>query len=151
MPVDIGYGYEIRTARDMDELVSMADHEATANQRLRKARIAAGFKTAREAYEKFGWNANSYRAHEAGPREYGRKKAVLYGRAFNVSPMWLLTGEEDIGRGTLALNIDDLWLELHEIAQATIPTLDGTGMLMLRKSHLWQALERIGVDVSGDA
>lgn len=62
------------------------------NSRLRQARIAAGFKTAREAYEKFGWNPNTYRAHESGPREYNKANAFQYAEAFNVDVVWLLTG-----------------------------------------------------------
>lgn len=65
------------------------------NTRLKAARIAAGYKTAREAWEKFNWNANTYRAHEAGPREIGKANAIEYAAAFGVPLMWLLTGLND--------------------------------------------------------
>lgn len=65
------------------------------NARLKAARLAAGFNTAREAWEKFGWNGNTYRTHEAGPREIGKAHAIEYAAAFGVPLMWLLTGLED--------------------------------------------------------
>lgn len=65
------------------------------NHRLKAARRAAGFKTARQAWEKFKWNANTYRAHEAGPREIGKAYAIEYAAAFGVPLMWLLTGLDD--------------------------------------------------------
>lgn len=68
----------------------------TQNARLKAARRAAGFKTARAAWEKHKWNGNTYRAHEAGPREIGKAYAIQYAAAFGVPLMWLLTGLEDI-------------------------------------------------------
>lgn len=65
------------------------------NARLKAARKAAGYKTARQAWEKFQWNSNTYRAHEAGPREIGKAYAIEYAAAFGVPLMWLLTGLED--------------------------------------------------------
>lgn len=62
------------------------------NKRLKAARLAAGYKTARQAWEAFGWNPNTYRAHEAGPREIGKAHAIEYAAAFKVPLMWLLTG-----------------------------------------------------------
>lgn len=60
------------------------------HEKLRKARIAAGFKSAAAATEAFGWNVSTYRHHENGTRGFGQDHAKAYGRAFNVSPAWLL-------------------------------------------------------------
>lgn len=68
---------------------------STMNTRLKAARIAAGYKTAREAWEKYNWNPNTYRVHEAGPREIGKANAIDYAAAFGVPLMWLLTGLND--------------------------------------------------------
>lgn len=65
------------------------------NARLKAARIAAGYTTAREAWEKFNWNPNTYRALEAGPREIGKLAAIEYAAALAVPLMWLLTGLQD--------------------------------------------------------
>lgn len=65
----------------------------TFGDRLRASRIAAGFGTAREAWERFGWNANSYRVHESSNKEPGRKTAIKYAQAFGADLLWLYTGQ----------------------------------------------------------
>jgi hypothetical protein len=64
-------------------------------ERLRQARVAAGFKSASAAAREFGWGEAAYRHHENGTRGYGVEQAVQYGEAFKVSPTWLL----DLGLG----------------------------------------------------
>lgn len=64
-------------------------------ERLRAARRAAGFKTQRSACKHFGWNENTYRSHENGPRGIGKRAAIEYARTFGVSVTWLLTGVDD--------------------------------------------------------
>ena len=64
----------------------------TLSDRLRRARVAAGFATATDAATAFGWNGNSYRSAENGMRPPGRATLVTYARAFKVSTDWLLTG-----------------------------------------------------------
>lgn len=63
---------------------------ATKAERLRQARQAAGYGTAQEAIEAFGWSAAAYRHHENGTRGFGPDAAKKYGRAFKVRPGWLL-------------------------------------------------------------
>lgn len=58
--------------------------------RLRQARIKAGFSSAAEACEAFGWKEPGYRHHENGTRSFGIPAAERYGRAFKVRPQWLL-------------------------------------------------------------
>jgi hypothetical protein len=63
--------------------------------RVRWAREAAGFSSARAAAENFEWNENTYKSHEQGIRgKDGIKPRHLekYARAFNVSPEWLAFG-----------------------------------------------------------
>lgn len=66
----------------------------TPGDRLRNARRAAGFKTQREACQRYGWNENTYRTHENGPRGISKSAALEYARVFKVSVAWLLTGQE---------------------------------------------------------
>jgi len=62
--------------------------------RLRETRIARGFKTAKDAATRFGFNYNTYSQHERGL--VGMSRAARdYARAFKVSEGWLLTGEGD--------------------------------------------------------
>ncbi len=60
--------------------------------RLIKARLARGFRSAKEAARYFGWNYSSYIQHEQGLRGISRASAK-YAKAFRVSEGWLLTGE----------------------------------------------------------
>jgi phage repressor protein C with HTH and peptisase S24 domain len=60
--------------------------------RLRQAREEAGFKSASEAAARFGWKAPTYLSHENGTRSYDDEMALVYSRAFRVSPEWLLYG-----------------------------------------------------------
>ena len=68
---------------------------STMNQRLKHARLQAGFKTATAAIEHCGWNSSTYRAHENGQNNYKIKDAKIYADAYDVSPVWLLVGEND--------------------------------------------------------
>ncbi|OAP34148.1 S24 family peptidase [Sinorhizobium saheli] len=80
-------------------------------ERLRQARINAGYRFASDAANALGIVASTYRAHENGQNEYEIDEAGIYGRKFNVDPYWLLTGE---GRQT---PVDD-------VANRKIPEAD---------------------------
>lgn len=58
--------------------------------RLREARKRAGFDSASEAAQRFGWTESAFRHHENGTRGFGADAAKKYGRAFKVKPGWLL-------------------------------------------------------------
>lgn len=60
--------------------------------RLKEARIQAGFDTAKEAAEHFGWKVSSYAAHENGQNKLKVDVAERYSKAFNVPKEWLLLG-----------------------------------------------------------
>ncbi|WP_057464330.1 XRE family transcriptional regulator [Pseudovibrio sp. POLY-S9] len=64
------------------------------SDRLRQARIQAGYSTATDAAKAFGWPRDSYTSNENGNRSITQKKAETYASAFNVSPSWLLFGTE---------------------------------------------------------
>lgn len=59
-------------------------------ERLRQARTKAGYKSASEAAEAFGWGVAGYRHHENGTRGFGADVARKYARAFRVKAGWLL-------------------------------------------------------------
>lgn len=63
------------------------------SDRLREARERAGFESAADAAQKFGWTESTYRSHENGTRGFGPDVAKKYGRAFKVKPGWLLAME----------------------------------------------------------
>lgn len=60
--------------------------------RLKEARIAAGFDEATAAATAFGWAAPTYLSHENGSRTPRYTTVEQYARAFRVSTAWLLTG-----------------------------------------------------------
>lgn len=58
--------------------------------RLREARIKAGYESAADACRAFGWEIPAYRHHENGTRTFDVEAAKRYARAFRVNPGWLL-------------------------------------------------------------
>src|SRR5689334_5674002 len=69
----------------------MAD-QIEIGERLKQARIAAGFKSARAAAEALGVPTATYTQHENGRRGIGRE-ADVYVRRFKVSLDWLMFGK----------------------------------------------------------
>ena len=63
------------------------------HDRLRRARLLAGYHTAKAAIARFGWNASTYRAHENGQNKFSAGDARSYARAFKVNVSWLLFGD----------------------------------------------------------
>jgi len=62
------------------------------SERLRQARIDAGYTTMSAAAEQFGWKVSTYGGHENGSRGIKTRDIQKYAAAFGVSPAWLLTG-----------------------------------------------------------
>ena len=62
------------------------------SQRLRMARILAGYKTASEAILEHGWMSSAYRAHENGQNKFGPATAEKYAIAYNTTTAWLVLG-----------------------------------------------------------
>ena len=65
--------------------------------RLKQARLAAGYATAAEAAaahggQEGGWHPQNVRDHEANRRGVDADQAERYGRAYRVDPAWLLFG-----------------------------------------------------------
>ena len=67
------------------------------NDRLRNARMAAGFASATDAIEYCKWKGSTYRAHENGQNNFNVEYATRYGKAYGVSASWLLLGEVSEG------------------------------------------------------
>jgi transcriptional regulator with XRE-family HTH domain len=78
--------------RNMLKLNEQNEKEARAD-RLKQARKAAGYSSAEKAAQRFGWNVNTYKAHESGRNGLGLSDAKRYAYAFGVTTAWLQTGE----------------------------------------------------------
>jgi DNA-binding XRE family transcriptional regulator len=61
-------------------------------ERLRRAREAAGFETAKEAADALGIPTATYIQHENGTRGFPAKRAASYAEFFRTSTDWLLYG-----------------------------------------------------------
>jgi SOS-response transcriptional repressor LexA len=59
------------------------------HDRLRQARLAAGFDRASDAAARFGWNENTYKSNENGNAPFSFRKAKDYAEAFAVRAEWL--------------------------------------------------------------
>lgn len=59
------------------------------HDRLRQARIAAGFERASDAAARFGWNENTFKSNENGNAPFSFRKAKEYAAAFGVRAEWL--------------------------------------------------------------
>ena len=59
------------------------------HDRLRQARIAAGFERASDAAARFGWNENTYKSNENGNAPFSFRKARDYAAAFGFRAEWL--------------------------------------------------------------
>ncbi len=70
--------------------------------RLRQARIAAGFPSASAAARALGVPVPSYSHHENGTRNIDQASAKAYAIAFGVRMSWLLLGEEPMTLGVSA-------------------------------------------------
>ncbi len=69
-----------------DEIRAMAE-------RLRRARITAGFGRATEAVRKFGWNYSRYMNYENGGRAIPPKQAILFAAAYDISVDYIYFGK----------------------------------------------------------
>lgn len=69
-----------------------------AKDRLTEARKKAGYGSASDAARAFGWAIPTYTGHENGSRGIRWEAAQAYGKAFRVSPLWIMEGrgERDV-------------------------------------------------------
>jgi hypothetical protein len=108
---------------------------STRGERLRIAR-SKRFKSARSAAASLGIPPATYGAHERaelpGGRDYGGDEAITYGRHFDVSPGWLLTG-----------NRSDLFTGLRESRSAVRP-------MGFDPQHFAQRLADVVLGLRGD-
>jgi SOS-response transcriptional repressor LexA len=72
-----------------------ADEIKSIAERLRRARINAGFERATEAVRKFGWNYSRYMNYENGERAIPPKQAILFASAFAVTVDYIYFGKGD--------------------------------------------------------
>ena len=92
----------------------------TMSNRLRLARIAAGYPSAAQAARHLRIPYGTYSGHESGSRGFGSEEAALYAQAFGVAAAWLTFGEPP-GKGEGATPDQDLVRLTGSVGQ----TMDG--------------------------
>ena len=92
IPIEIQLHY-VYNALLQSAVHSLMVPMSTLNERLRHARQKAGYNTATQAIDLFGWKSSTYRAHENGQNNYGVEEAKAYAKAYGVTPSWLLIGD----------------------------------------------------------
>lgn len=81
--------------------------------RLKAARVAAGYRSARAAAIRRGWKVPTYSAHENGQNGFGPEDAIRYAKAFKTSPGYLFFGDpapdlpERLARASAAIAVVD--------------------------------------------
>lgn len=101
----------------------------TPSERLRQARVLAGYKSATKAAAAAGISESSYRAHENGQNAFTPEQAQQYAALFGCDPVWLLIGpyvEEDDGP---AETVAAVTLSSSAILAALVQTLHDKGLL----------------------
>lgn len=94
----------------------------TPHERLKQARIAAGYRTAKDGAERVGTPYGTYSGHENGNRGIKTAEAAVYARAFKVRPEWILYGK--VGPEPLT-GSDEPQPPLMPIVKAIEDSLDG--------------------------
>lgn len=67
--------------------------DETPADRLRQARIARGYRTAKQFSDTHGLAQSTYSVHESGGRKLTRDTALRYADILKISVEWLLTGK----------------------------------------------------------
>lgn len=93
-------------------------------ERLKWARLAAGFSGPKAVQKQTGIKADTFKAHESGRNQFDFEQARSYGKAFGVEAVWLLTGEGPIRPGSPKL-VTGFDPEASEPIQAEDPTTVG--------------------------
>jgi transcriptional regulator with XRE-family HTH domain len=72
-----------------------AEEIASIAERLRRARIGAGFQRAADAVRKFGWSYSRYMNYENGGRAIPPKQAILFASAYGVTVDYIYFGKDE--------------------------------------------------------
>jgi phage repressor protein C with HTH and peptisase S24 domain len=99
----------------------MIEFMSEKHERLRQARIDAGYGSAQSAADALGITASTYRAHENGQNDFGLEEAQIYGRKFSVDPIWIMTNAVSQSKATVAEgSIPSNIVSLREVPNAEI-------------------------------
>lgn len=143
--------------------VDMKDIRKAQGARLTAARMAAGYRSAREAALANGWPESTYRAHEAGSRTIGQDDAARYARRFggagvSVSARSILFGDEGAMDTTTAAHFipimgrvgagGDVEPDMEQVPEEGLEQIELPGSAMIARTMV---ADPIGFRVVGDS
>ena len=73
---------------DYDKIRERAER----GERLKQARLRADTGGVKATADRFGWDRNTYKAHDSGRNGFDPATAIKYAKAFGVSANWLMFG-----------------------------------------------------------
>lgn len=91
------------------------------SDRLRDARLKAGYESAAAASARFGWKPTTYAGHENGSREFSVELAETYGRAFRVAPEWILVGRSSQSEPQPVLDVVPIYNVFASAGHGALP------------------------------
>jgi len=98
-----------------------------------KARLVAGFRSARAAAATLGVNPATYASHENGTRNFSIADARHYAELYEVSPGWVLTGEHFDGDQFAKIRDESLSEPVNNNSGFVTETAIGSGNLSDRE------------------
>jgi SOS-response transcriptional repressor LexA len=126
----------------------------TPADRLRAARVKAGYETAKSAAEAMGVTVSTYIQHENGSRGFPASRAARYAKFLRVAPEWLLYGRGQADPVQVEPELSQLpvvgpvqagaWLAVDDLPQDDPPTMPV--MLDRRYLHARQWLREVRGD-----
>lgn len=117
--------------------------------RLRRARLRAGFAEGKEAARRVGVPYNTYAQHENGNRGFRADKAETYAKAFGVDLRWLLTGRGDMAPVPAANEVPIVGF-VRAGAEAILYD-DGQGPFGLATAPANSTENTVAVEIRGDS
>lgn len=100
------------------------------HERLRQARIEAGYRSASAAARALRMKVPTYTHHENGTHAFTPEHAMIYGRRFGCDPMWLLYGDNQprpsTGRDIIPLQPsirNDQYEAVQQLEVAAVPVI----------------------------
>lgn len=94
---------DFHTVEPCDDAVTMRNMDEGPHTRLKHARKAAGYRTAKEFSDRNGFKQSTYSTHEKGTRPLTLDTAQEYGPLLDTSPSWLLFGGDSVSSDLGAL------------------------------------------------
>lgn len=131
----------------------------TPADRLKKARLDAGFPTVAEAVRRFGFKRSAYVHHESGQNGIRPAVAEKYAKAYKVTAAWLLYGDDASKKPQMDADVKTVTLPIVGKVQAgvwlVVDLVDQSEFsekgVMVPSDPRWQEEHQYAVQIVGDS